>query len=121
MFAATWGPRFSRPLFRGPSGWARRRGTARRSSLMILPARAPRVTGNWRGNSWRGKVERNETPMQPDAPLPPLNYHGYLPEGVHETTLEHMRERFAINPKRVLLWGRFREFLSWAVSTGQFS
>ena len=59
--------------------------------------------------------------MQPDAPLPPFNYHGYLPEGVHETTLARMRERFVINPKRVGLFERFEQFLNWAVSTGHFS
>jgi len=59
--------------------------------------------------------------MQPDTPLPPLNYHGCLPEGVHETTLEQMRERFVSNPKRVLLWERLQEFLCRAASTGKFS
>ena len=50
--------------------------------------------------------------MQPDAALPPFNYHGYLPEGVHETTLEQTRERFVINPKREMLWKRLQEFRS---------
>jgi hypothetical protein len=59
--------------------------------------------------------------MESDVSLPPFNDFGYLPEGVHETTLEQMRERFVINPKRTLLWGRFEEFLGWAVSTGKFS
>jgi len=61
--------------------------------------------------------------MEPDAPppLPPFNYHGYLPEGVHDTTLEQLHARLAINPKRVILWGRLQEFLQWAVATGAFS
>ena len=59
--------------------------------------------------------------MQPDAPLPPFNYHGYLPEGVHETSLDQMRARFVINSKRVVLWERLEEFLRWATSTRHFS
>jgi hypothetical protein len=59
--------------------------------------------------------------MQPDAPLPPFNYYGYLPEGVHETTLAQLRERFVINPRRILLWQRLEEFLAWVVTTRQFS
>jgi hypothetical protein len=59
--------------------------------------------------------------MQTDMSLPPFNYHGYLPEGVHETTLEHLRTRFAINAHRVQLWGRLEEFLDWVAMTKQFS
>ncbi len=59
--------------------------------------------------------------MQPDVPLPPFNYHGYLPEGVHETTLTQLRDRFVINPRRMHLWQRLEEFLSRAVATNYFS
>jgi hypothetical protein len=59
--------------------------------------------------------------MKPSDSLPPFNYHGFLPEGVHDTTLGQLRERFVINPKRVMLWERLQEFLSRAVSTGDFS
>src|SRR5271154_4216522 len=58
--------------------------------------------------------------MEPDAlpPLPSFNYHGYLPEGVHDTTLEQLHARLVINPKREILWERLQEFLQWAVATG---
>ena len=61
--------------------------------------------------------------MEPDAypPLPPFNYHGYLPEGVHNTTLDQLQERLVINPQRTVLWKRLREFLRWADTTGAFS
>src|SRR5271156_1081597 len=59
--------------------------------------------------------------MSSNPNLPPLNYHGCLPEGVHDCTLDQMRERFATNPVRVQLWERFQHFLRWALSTGAFS
>jgi len=59
--------------------------------------------------------------MQTEMSLPPFNEHGYLPEGVHETTLEYSQTRFAINSHRVKLWGRLEEFLAWVATTGQFS
>jgi hypothetical protein len=61
--------------------------------------------------------------MEPAAPppLPPFNYHGYLPEGTHDSTLADVGERFAFNPARVKLWSQFLEFLKWAESTGAFS
>ena len=61
--------------------------------------------------------------MESDAspPLPPFNYHGYLPEGVHDTSLCELRTRLVINPKRTMLWERLQEFLQWAVATGAFS
>jgi hypothetical protein len=59
--------------------------------------------------------------MERDPILPPLNYHGCLPEGVHDCSFEQLRERFAINPKRVQLWERLQEFLRWVLSTGKFS
>ena len=59
--------------------------------------------------------------MSSDPILPPFNYHGLLPEGVHETTLEQLQERLVFNPKRAILWDRLQEFLRWVVSTGTFS
>jgi len=59
--------------------------------------------------------------MEPDSILPPLNYHGCLPEGIHDCVFEQMRERFATNPTRVRLCERLQEFLRWAFSTGGFS
>jgi hypothetical protein len=61
--------------------------------------------------------------MEPDAfpPLPPFNYHGYLPEGVHDTTLEQLQARLVINPQRTILWERLQEFIGWARETAVFS
>lgn len=59
--------------------------------------------------------------MSPNESFPSLNYHGYLPEGVHDTTLETMQERFVINSQRRELWSHFQEFLKRAVETGSFS
>ena len=59
--------------------------------------------------------------MQPDAPLPPFNLHGYLPEGVHETTFEAILERFVTNPQRTMLWGKLQQFLREVISSGKFS
>ena len=61
--------------------------------------------------------------MEPDVPppLPLFNYHGYLPEGVHDTTLDQLHARLVINPKRTILWDHLQEFLRWTVATGTFS
>ena len=59
--------------------------------------------------------------MQPDPPLPSFNYYGCLPEGIHDTTVAAMRERFVINPQRAQLWQRFEDFLAWAGAMGTFS
>lgn len=61
--------------------------------------------------------------MEPDAPAPlsPFNYHGFLPEGVHDTTLDALRERLVFNPKRAVLWDRLQEFLRWAGAADAFS
>jgi hypothetical protein len=57
----------------------------------------------------------------PPPPLPPFNYHGYLPEGVHDTTWEQLHARLVFNSKRQVLWERFQLFLRWAVETNSFS
>jgi hypothetical protein len=54
-------------------------------------------------------------------PLPPLTFHGFLPEGVHDTTLEVVRERFAFNPARAAIFAKLKRFLATAVSTGTFT
>jgi len=54
-------------------------------------------------------------------PLPPFTYHGYLPEGVHDTTVENLLERFVFNAARRALWERLISFHEWAVSTGSFT
>ena len=54
-------------------------------------------------------------------PLPPFNYHGYLPEGVHDTTMEQLCARVVFNAGRRILWIRLKQFHQWAVSTGGFS
>jgi hypothetical protein len=59
--------------------------------------------------------------MNSEVQLPSLNYHGYLPEGIHDSTLEVMQERFVINPQRKLLWDRLQKFLQWAREKAAFS
>jgi hypothetical protein len=53
-------------------------------------------------------------------PIPPFNYHGYLPEGVHDTTVEELHARFVFNETRRALWERLKPFHIWATSTGSF-
>ena len=59
--------------------------------------------------------------MEPEPILPQLNYHGCLPEGVHDCTFEQLRERYATNPTRARLCEQLREFLRWALSISEFS
>jgi hypothetical protein len=59
--------------------------------------------------------------METTTILPSFNYHGFLPEGIHRTTLQEMKERFATNRGRESLYERLQNFLDWAVTTGQFS
>jgi hypothetical protein len=54
-------------------------------------------------------------------PLPKFNYHGLLPEGVHDCKLDDLHERTVTNPQREILWRNLLAFLEWARSTGQFS
>ncbi len=59
--------------------------------------------------------------MRHDLTLPPLTYFGHLPEGVHDTTIDHLKQRFATNVSRTVLWERLQSFLLWVTSTGNFS
>ena len=61
--------------------------------------------------------------MEPEAPLPlpPFTHHGYLPEGVHPSTLDELHRRLVTNPPRAVLWKRLEQFLQWAVATADFS
>lgn len=46
--------------------------------------------------------------------IPPLNDQGYLPEGVHECTIEEVTIRFGtfqVSDRRPRLWAKFAEFL----------
>ena len=46
--------------------------------------------------------------------IPPLNEYGWLPEGVHDCTLEEAEERFSgfqRSDRRPQLWARFVEFV----------
>lgn len=46
--------------------------------------------------------------------IPPLNENGWLPEGVHDCTLQEAAERFGSfqsSDRRPELWARFMEFL----------
>jgi hypothetical protein len=40
---------------------------------------------------------------------------------VHDTTLNQLRERFVINPQRILLWTRLEQFLGRVIATNHFS
>ena len=54
-------------------------------------------------------------------PIPELDADGFLPEGVHECTLEEIRHRFGAfrkSDRRPQLFSRLQSFLSEAVKTG---
>jgi hypothetical protein len=53
--------------------------------------------------------------------LPQFNYHGLLPEGVHDCRLEDLHERIVTNSQRELLWKNLQAFLEWARAMDQFS
>jgi hypothetical protein len=63
----------------------------------------------------------NKWDMEDSQPLPFFNYHGYLPEGIHETDLASVQERFVTNEIRAKLWRRLQLFLEWAKAAGSFS
>lgn len=56
-----------------------------------------------------------------DPALPLLDGHGHLPEGIHDTSLAEIQQRFVTNPVRAELWRRLQDFLQWVISTEQFS
>jgi hypothetical protein len=53
--------------------------------------------------------------------LPKFNFHGLLPEGVHDCSLEDLPERIVTNPQRELLWKNLQAFLEWVRAMDQFS
>jgi hypothetical protein len=58
--------------------------------------------------------------MQNSPILPPFDYHGHLPEGVHDTDLEQLRQRFVTNAGRQVLWDGLMTFLERVTATQQF-
>lgn len=53
--------------------------------------------------------------------IPPVNEHGWLPEGVHECTLDEVAARFGgfqRSDRRPQLWARFVEFVREARACG---
>jgi hypothetical protein len=53
--------------------------------------------------------------------LPPLNRHGFLPEGIHTTTLTELEVRFVTTPIRKIAWLRLLTFLRDSVESTDFS
>jgi hypothetical protein len=45
------------------------------------------------------------------AALPPLNEHGFLPQGIYDTSLRELEMRFATTPARKICWQRLLTFL----------
>jgi hypothetical protein len=43
--------------------------------------------------------------------LPPLNKHGFLPEGIHNASFGEVERQFATNPIRKICWQRLLTFL----------
>lgn len=53
--------------------------------------------------------------------IPPFNEHGWLPDGIHDCTLDEAAERFGAfqsSDRRPLLWTRFTEFVAESKSCG---
>lgn len=53
--------------------------------------------------------------------IPPFNEQGWLPEGIHDCTLEQVEERFAgfqRSDQRPQLWAKFRAFIGEAKAAG---
>lgn len=53
--------------------------------------------------------------------VPVLNEHGLLPAGVHDCTVSQVEERFGSfdgTDRRPNLWGKFKEFLREAKTSG---
>jgi hypothetical protein len=54
-------------------------------------------------------------------PIPPFNEHGWLPEGIHDCTLDEVSSRFGLfqeSDQRPRLWAKFVEFLIEVRRTG---
>jgi hypothetical protein len=54
-------------------------------------------------------------------PLPDLNPSGFLPEGIHDSSLREVEKQFVHNPHRVALWKKFHSFIEWIVPMQRFS
>jgi hypothetical protein len=53
--------------------------------------------------------------------IPPFNEHGWLPDGIHDCTLDEAAARFGTfqnTDRRPLLWTRFAEFIAEAKACG---
>lgn len=53
--------------------------------------------------------------------IPPLNEHGWLPDGIHDCTLEEVAEQFGTfqsSDRRPELWARLAEFVREAKACG---
>ena len=54
--------------------------------------------------------------------IPPFNKHGWLPEGIHDCTLEEATRQFGAfqsSDRRPEVWARFVEFVSEAKASGR--
>jgi Family of unknown function (DUF6932) len=54
-------------------------------------------------------------------PIPAFNEHGWLPEGIHDCTLDEVSSRFGLfqeSDQRPRLWAKFVEFLGEVRRTG---
>lgn len=54
-------------------------------------------------------------------PLPPITEHGYLPPGVHESSLEEAQNYFGVGPARERLWQRFLGYVERIRQCGLFA
>jgi hypothetical protein len=53
--------------------------------------------------------------------IPPLNAYGWLPEGLHDCTLEEVASQFGVfqrSDRRTQLWAKFLEFVREAKACG---
>jgi hypothetical protein len=56
-------------------------------------------------------------------PMPSLSFDetGFLPEGVHEASIEAIKPLLVTNPQRERMWDQLNDFLTWPRDTGNFS
>jgi hypothetical protein len=53
--------------------------------------------------------------------LPPLNLNGFLPDGIHDSSLAELELRFATTPIRKIAWQRLLTFLRDGIESAEFS